>query len=627
MIVNANYGISSNLTVGSTFTAFAGNGDIITGNVYARGLLWASNGNVIQTGGGSIGGIVSYSSNAAVVVSYPTQANSTTVPTGAFQVVGGAAVSGNLFVGGNINILGNVNFKTGNVNITNITGNIGQFFGNASGFGAMYAGIASGYLVQPQTIIQASSNFNGYSQFNMQNINSGNQASSDYIATADNGTAIDTYIDMGIASSTYNYPGFGILKPNDGYLLVEGNAITGGGNLVLTSGLNDIVFAPGGSNANNEYGRINAANVFVISSTVASTSNVTGAITVAGGIGVQGNVYSGNVYTSGLYWSSNGNIIQTGGGGITYTANVAPPLSGNVAGSQWYNTSTDTLYEYQYDGVSYHWVDITSATVNAGNISAAVNGNVYVSANVIPTANTFYSLGTPTARFNSLYLSGNTIDLGGATIKTDFNTGAFAFVPTPTSSNPNPVATVISPSGSITTVATTGGVVAAGAIGTASNAAASGTTLSNLVVSGTANIGGGANIAGTLSVAGSITGTSAFGSATNAVNNVGFIGMPINQQSSNYTLALSDQGKTIYLTANGNITVPANSVTPFPVGTVVTIVSGLNAYSNIIINTDTMYLGGNITGATGTRTITPFAAVSLLKLATTTWYISGLGLS
>jgi hypothetical protein len=169
---------------------------------------------------------------------------------------------------------------------------------------------------------------------------------------------------------------------------------------------------------------------------------------------------------------------------LTYTAGTLPPASGNVLGNQWYNTTTDTLYEYTYDGTNYHWVDMTTPTIGAafGNIIAAINGNTYISANLIPSSNVTYNLGSPTQRFQSLYLSGNTIDLGGATIKTDVTSGAIAFVPLPTTTNPNPVATVVSPAGTITTVVTTGGNIAAGALSTASNSASAGGNVGNLTV-------------------------------------------------------------------------------------------------------------------------------------------------
>lgn len=57
--------------------------------------------------------------------------------------------------------------------------------------------------------------------------------------------------------------------------------------------------------------------------------------------------------------------------GTPFTASTAPPASGNIASAQWYNTNTGALYEYQYDGTSYYWVDITGATV--ANVSTTTS--------------------------------------------------------------------------------------------------------------------------------------------------------------------------------------------------------------------------------------------------------------
>lgn len=54
-------------------------------------------------------------------------------------------------------------------------------------------------------------------------------------------------------------------------------------------------------------------------------------------------------------------------GGITYTANVTPPTFGNLTGDQWYNTTTDVLYEYSYDGQNYYWVDQSGAAFGDGS--------------------------------------------------------------------------------------------------------------------------------------------------------------------------------------------------------------------------------------------------------------------
>ena len=59
-----------------------------------------------------------------------------------------------------------------------------------------------------------------YAQLNIRNLHNGSQASSDIIATADNGSETSNYIDLGINSSTFaGYVGFA----NDGYLYSTGN--------------------------------------------------------------------------------------------------------------------------------------------------------------------------------------------------------------------------------------------------------------------------------------------------------------------------------------------------------------------------------------------------------------------
>jgi hypothetical protein len=173
-----------------------------------------------------------------------------------------------------------------------------------------------------------------------------------------------------------------------------------------------------------------------------------------------------------------------------YVASTSPPTTPDD-GAFWYNTSNDILYQYLDDGVSSYWVDVQSLgqtgnivqiddSTLSGNITVGVdsrysigasNGylqnvfvnnitanNISMNGNIVPSANITYDLGSTTLRWKDLFLSGNTIDLGGATIKTD-TSGAIALIPQPTVSNPDPTGIVISPTGSITTVTTTGGTV------------------------------------------------------------------------------------------------------------------------------------------------------------------------
>jgi hypothetical protein len=109
---------------------------------------------------------------------------------------------------------------------------------------------------------------------------------------------------------------------------------------------------------------------------------------------------------------------------------------------------------------------------------------------------------------------------------------------------------------------------------------------------------------------------------------VGFRNTPINSQSAAYTLVLADSGKTIlHPIADDNartFTIPANSSVVYPVGTVLTFVNLINTVT-IAITSDTMYLAGP--GTTGSRTLAAYGVATAVKVASTTWVISGNGLT
>jgi hypothetical protein len=90
-------------------------------------------------------------------------------------------------------------------------------------------------------------------------------------------------------------------------------------------------------------------------------------------------------------------------------------------------------------------------------------------------------------------------------------------------------------------------------------------------------------------------------------------------------LVAGDQGKHIYVTSSTIITIPANTVTNFPIGSSVTIIAAKASTSTVVIQTDTMYLGG--IGTTGTRTLAAYGVATLVKVTTTTWFINGSGLT
>ena len=109
---------------------------------------------------------------------------------------------------------------------------------------------------------------------------------------------------------------------------------------------------------------------------------------------------------------------------------------------------------------------------------------------------------------------------------------------------------------------------------------------------------------------------------------VGFRNTPVNSQSAAYETVLADSGKTIlHPVADDNprtFTIPANSSVAYPVGTVISFVNLQNTVT-IAITTDTMYLAND--GDTGNRTLAEYGMASAMKVASTTWIISGNGLT
>ena len=108
---------------------------------------------------------------------------------------------------------------------------------------------------------------------------------------------------------------------------------------------------------------------------------------------------------------------------------------------------------------------------------------------------------------------------------------------------------------------------------------------------------------------------------------VGYLNIPQNAQSSNYTLVLIDNGKHIYSTNSGaqSITIPTNASVAFPTGTAFTIVNNGTTSITIVTTSLTVYQAG--TTNTGDRTLATKGVATCLKVATNTWFISGSGVS
>jgi hypothetical protein len=111
---------------------------------------------------------------------------------------------------------------------------------------------------------------------------------------------------------------------------------------------------------------------------------------------------------------------------------------------------------------------------------------------------------------------------------------------------------------------------------------------------------------------------------TIAADTIGYRGLPQNSQTASYTLALADAGKHISITTGG-VVIPANGSVAFPVGSTMVIFNNSGSNQTISITTDTLRQAG--TANTGSRTLAQYGLVTCVKVASTTWVISGAGLS
>lgn len=113
-----------------------------------------------------------------------------------------------------------------------------------------------------------------------------------------------------------------------------------------------------------------------------------------------------------------------------------------------------------------------------------------------------------------------------------------------------------------------------------------------------------------------------------AATEVGYVNVPQNSQSADYTLVIADRGKHIYHpTTDDNprtFTIPANASVAFAIGTVITFVNDQNTIT-IAITSDTLVWAED--GSTGSVALAENGIATAIKVTSTRWIISGVGLS
>lgn len=174
---------------------------------------------------------------------------------------------------GNLSVTGNT--TTGNLIVTSNTESIGPTSGSihtAGGIGAQGNIVGNNHLyVGPGASLTAFTNpvmigkTTGANFIQSAIINSSETGSSDWVAYGDNGTESGGWADFGFTSSNFSDPAYTVTGSNDGYFFVQPQSGSYGGNLVLATGnqgtVNDIIFATGGFQTANIFGRISHSNL------------------------------------------------------------------------------------------------------------------------------------------------------------------------------------------------------------------------------------------------------------------------------------------------------------------------------------------------------------------------------
>jgi len=128
-------------------------------------------------------------------------------------------------------------------------------------------------------------------------------------------------------------------------------------------------------------------------------------------------------------------------------------------------------------------------------------------------------------------------------------------------------------------------------------------------------------------------GTPSSGTLTNCTadgtDGVGFRNVPISSKSAAYTTVLADSGKAILhpsTDANARtFTIDSNANVAYALGTVLTFINMTSQVVTIAITSDTLYLAG--TGTTGSRSLAQYGMASAIKMTSTTWIVSGNGVT
>jgi len=562
---------------------------------------------------------------------------------------GGYSVGNGVFEANVILANGDITTST----ITSTVAFIGSLTGNASGSAATVTTAAQPNITSVGSLTGLTiSNATGIVNF-----------------TTSANVTLGAVANLHISGGTANY-----VLQTDGAGILTWVAQSGGGNASnIANGNSNVSIATSGGNVTTSVA--GNANIIVVTGTgvnVAGTLNTTGNTTFTGA-----NVNLGAVANLHISGGTNGYVLSTDGSGtlswisaaVTSSGSniVIDTFSGNGVQTVFTLTNAPTSNNYtliNINGVSQLHSAYTVANANVtlsaapangatievmtfnlgsnntsnisngtSNVSIATSGG-NVTTSVAGNANIIVVTGTGVNVAGTLNTTGNTTFTGA-----NVNLGAVANLHI--SGGTANYVLQTDGAGTLTWAAQSGGGNASNIANGTSNVSIA-TSNGNVTtsVAGNANIivvtGTGVNVAGTLNTTGNLiagnisaSGSGIITGTVDGTDAIGFRNVPINSQSAAYTAVLTDSGKVIFhpsTDANARtFTIPANASVAYPLGTAITFINMTAAVVTIAITSDTMYLTS--VGTTGSRSLAQYGSATAIKLTSTTWMISGSGLT
>jgi hypothetical protein len=268
---------------------------------------------------------------------------------------------------------------------------------------------------------------------------------------------------------------------------------------------------------------------------------------------------------------------------------------------------------------------VASGGSGAATLTGVLKGNG-TSAFTAATAGTDFvapggALGTPS--------SGTLSSCSGLPISTGVSglgTGVATFLATPSAANLASAVTEETGSGNL--VFATSPTLVTPVLGVASATTVNKVTFTAPATGSTLTVADGKTLtaSNSITLAGTDSTTMTFPPASASV---GYLNIPINSQSAAYTTVLADSGKTILhpsTDANARtFTIDSNANVAYALGTAITFINMTSQVVTIAITSDTMYLAGP--GTTGSRSLAQYGMATAVKLTSTTWIISGNGVT